>query len=757
MSFRFSIDVVAVLQLANAVRKEFIGAPDQFKAISNELRSLAIVLQDVDVNIVGCELSDQQEAHLGEITHSCRSVLERLQKTLDKYIQLDSSPGTLNERTRRIWKQFKWNPEDFGKLRSQITSNITLLNTFLVGISSQATFTTKKGVDRLNRQQDDQERLTILNWLTPVDYAREQHSFINRRQAGTGQWLLDSLEFQTWLQANKQILFCPGIPGAGKTILTSIVIDELNTRFRNDDTIGIAYVYCNFRRTHEQNAEDLLASLLKQLAQGRPPLPDCVKSLYDKHKVKQTQLSFDEISKTLQSAAFLYSRVFIIVDAIDECQVSDSCRSRFLTEIFNLEVKCGANVFVTSRFIPEITEKFKESTILDIRASTEDVRRYVDGHMSHLPSFVTRRSDLKEDVKTEIVKAVDGMFLLAQLHLSSLIGKRSPKALQAALRQLHAGPEAYRNAYDDAMVRIKRQVTDQEELAMQVLSWITCARRPLTSTELQHALAVEPGEPELDKENLPQVKDMISVCAGLVTVDEQSGIIRLVHYTTQVYFEQTQKQWFPNAEAEITRICVTYLSFKVFENGFCQTDDELEERLWSNPLYQYAARNWFHHAHNIPILSPSVIDFLESKANTEAASQVMMAFKEGPWHSNYSQVPRPGTGAHLAAYLGLEEALKILLRGSCFPDLKDSCSRTPLSWAAVKGQEAVVKLLLTDTRADVDSKCESGRTALSYAAENGHNAVVKLLLAANGNNPDSRDDIGGTPLFWAIQNGHLAV
>ena len=83
------------------------------------------------------------------------------------------------------------------------------------------------------------------------------------------------------------------------------------------------------------------------------------------------------------------------------------------------------------------------------------------------------------------------------------------------------------------MIRIERQFTDQEELAKQVLSWITCAERPLTILELQHALAVEVGESELDEDNLPELEDMVSVCAGLVTIDEESNVIRLVHYTTQ--------------------------------------------------------------------------------------------------------------------------------------------------------------------------------------------------------------------------------
>lgn len=151
------------------------------------------------------------------------------------------------------------------------------------------------------------------------------------------------------------------------------------------------------------------------------------------------------------------------------------------------------------------------------------------------------------------------------------------------------GSEAYIRAYEEAMERIEGQAADSRKLARQVLSWITCAKRPLTTSELQHALAVEVDKPELDEENLYQVEDMVSVCAGLVTVDEESDIIRLVHYTTQEYFEQTHKKWFPNIETDIATICATYLSFDKFESGFCQTDEQFEERLRSNPLYSYAS------------------------------------------------------------------------------------------------------------------------------------------------------------------------
>ncbi len=125
------------------------------------------------------------------------------------------------------------------------------------------------------------------------------------------------------------------------------------------------------------------------------------------------------------------------------------------------------------------------------------------------------------------------------------------------------------------MIRINEQRPGFQQLARKVLSWIACAERPLTILELQHALAVEVGDSDLDIQNFEKTERIVSVCAGLVTVDDESGIIRLVHYTTQEYFESTQQQWFPNAESEITTICVTYLSFGVFGSGLCETGRRL--------------------------------------------------------------------------------------------------------------------------------------------------------------------------------------
>lgn len=601
----------------------------------------------------------------------------------------------------------------------------------------------------------------ILDWITSMNYASHQSIFINKRQTGTGQWLLDSEQFHSWVETKKQTLFCPGIPGAGKTILTSIVVEELTTRFADNNNIGIAYLYFNIQQQLEKNAGDFLASLLKQLTQRRPSPPKAVESLYNMHKAMQTRPLFDELSATLQSVASLYSRVFIVIDALDECQTSGDCQQRFLTEVLTLQDTCEVNIFATSRPIPEIKNRFKEIIPLEIRASPEDVRTYIDGHISHLPSFVGRSPDLQEEIKAEIIKAVDGMFLLARLHLESLIGKRSPKAVRTSLAVLEKGLEAYDHAYEQSMDRIEGQRDDQKMLAKEVLSWITFAKRPLTTTELQHALAVEVGQGELDMSNRSEVEDMVSVCVGLVTVDEESNLIRLAHYTMQEYFERTCYRWFPEAELDIARICVAYLSYNIFEGGFCKTDTEFENRLKSNPLYDYAARSWGHHAHkasNLSRISDSILDLLQNGRRVSASAQAMMVYQS--YLGSSQDVPKDMAGVHVAAYFGLLDAIMKLREKGYDLGPTDSYGRTPLSWAAQRGNENVVKLLI-ENGADINSKATAtfinGCTPLWFAAQNGHTAAVKMLLAEDGIELDSKILDGQTPLSRAARNGHAAV
>ncbi|KAF5020231.1 hypothetical protein F66182_7748 [Fusarium sp. NRRL 66182] len=618
-------------------------------------------------------------------------------------------------------------------------------------------------VNTLVHKQQGEEDEGVIKWLTPADDASQQQDFIRRRQPGTGQWLLDSTEFQKWVKSSSQCLFCPGIPGSGKTMIAAIVVDHLYSRFADETNVGIAYIFCNFRRHHDQEIDDLFAVLLKQLVQKRSSVPSCIKELYSDCRKKRIRPSTDQLSAALQTVIALFTQTFIIIDALDECQTSDGCRKTIIEEILGLQKHCGTNIFATSRFVPEIGDSFASQPTLEIRPTDEDVRTYLEGRMSDLPAFVRRDPVLQREIKDGIVKAVDGMFLLAHLYMGSLDDKLTRKAIENALCQFqkqNPGPDEERKmkvlsqAYEDAMDRIKAQKEGIRKLAEQTLLWITCAKRPLTISELRQALAVEMKTEKLDNKNLSEAEDMVSSCAGLVTVDEQSNIIRLVHYTMQEYFAQNHGRLFQKAEENIVATCVTYLSFATFGCGPCPSTSVLKHRIEQNPLYDYAARNWGHHA-RASCSKPRklILEFLCDEARLMAANQVMLSSKVPGGGSDYEKMTAP----HVAALFGLSDLI-IAIGDRYGIDAKHFDGQTPLSLASEKGHEAVVRVILTQTGIDVNTRgFRYLWTPLSLAARNGHYGVCKHLLEHDAVEPDPKDSGGRTPLSWAAGNGHIAV
>jgi hypothetical protein len=214
------------------------------------------------------------------------------------------------------------------------------------------------------------------------------------------------------VDGEKQMLFCPGVPGAGKTMLASIVIDHLQSRFHDRPGAGIAFVYCNFRRQDEQTAEHLIASLLKQLACRLSSLPGAVKALYDRHAARGLRPSLGALAEALRCVAAMYEeKVFIVVDALDECKATDGTRENLMRMLLSLQSadSLKVNLLTTSRSISDVERQHASVPRLEVRATKGDIQQYVQGHMSELKPFVARRQDLQKEIVTGISDAVDGM------------------------------------------------------------------------------------------------------------------------------------------------------------------------------------------------------------------------------------------------------------------------------------------------------------------------------------------------------------
>jgi hypothetical protein len=201
------------------------------------------------------------------------------------------------------------------------------------------------------------------------------------------------------------------------------------------------------------------------------------------------------------------------------------------------------------------------------------------------------------------------------------------------------------------------------------------------------------------------------------------------------------------AHAALAEICVVYLDLLDPDMASAATSGD------KGIFLDYAARYWGHH-------------FREAFFSTEASVLVTKAAKIcGPHSAKWAHIYLESRGFGsttmsdlcLASHFGHEAVVeRLLLEGKAEIDSKDSYyGRTPLSWAAENGHEAVVRLLLKG-KAEIDSKDSDDRTPLSWAAENGHEAVVRLLLEGKAE-IESEDSDGWTPLLWAAANGHEAV
>jgi Cdc6-like AAA superfamily ATPase len=209
-----------------------------------------------------------------------------------------------------------------------------------------------------------------------------------------------------WLGEAKATLFCPGIPGAGKTMVAATTIDHL-LQLSQKTSFGVAYIFCNYKMQEQQDVPGILASILKQLVQGQLSTANYFERLYEEHANGRPKPSPDAIYRALQDVLGHYSTVHIVVDALDECQ--DSTRVQLLAKLRDLQTGRDVRLMATSRFMLKIEDAFRGALRLEVKASKEDVKRFVAGQIWQLPECIQHDAILQEMVQEKIVEAADGM------------------------------------------------------------------------------------------------------------------------------------------------------------------------------------------------------------------------------------------------------------------------------------------------------------------------------------------------------------
>ncbi|KAL8820153.1 MAG: hypothetical protein Q9223_001570 [Gallowayella weberi] len=486
---------------------------------------------------------------LDKIRHIKPDIITRLrrlqypfqQKTLEKLSQtISDMRGNLNVATDTL--QLDVSITSLDRLQ-QVDTNIAKLN---------------EGQTQAVLRELQVEERNALTWLSPLEFYSKQNDSLSRHQAGTGRWLLDSTEFSSWVDGDQRVLWCPGMHVlldsarfANAIGGSSMVIGHLEEKHKSQN-VAIAYVYCVHNAEH-QSASNFLGNLLGQLALQSPTFPEDIKSCHKQHSRNGTRPALSDLSRLLASQVQLFDKVFVLVDALDECPDHDGTRASFLSNVY--ELPASTKLMVTSRDLPSIASLFKDDLRLDIRAREEDVKLFIESQMEQrreLNDLLENRDDIRSIIAKTIVDLSNGI----------------------------------------------------------------CATRPLKLNEMQTALSIRPGDTFLDPEAIPKAESFVSTCCGLVVVEDESTIVRLVHYTTEEYFKRELQCYRDQAAHQyVCGVLITYLSFPGFtisalkewlrEEEYRKPKLEHEIRLqWHGKDYvsinkcslaEYAASNWDYH------------------------------------------------------------------------------------------------------------------------------------------------------------------
>jgi Cdc6-like AAA superfamily ATPase len=194
----------------------------------------------------------------------------------------------------------------------------------------------------------------------------------------TGTWLIEEHQYKEWKLHPGSLLCIYGTAGSGKTILSSTIVEDVLSFSGLNMNLAAAYFYFKADDITKSTSEGMLRSLLKQLFDRGKRSSEAMMRMFEE-KGQQTPVS--QLLSTFVDITFEFGHVYIVLDALDECQDLDD----LFDTIEEINKRAGTNIHIlfTSR-------------------DTKDIKEFADGMESNTSSIKLSASVVKQDIRTYI-------------------------------------------------------------------------------------------------------------------------------------------------------------------------------------------------------------------------------------------------------------------------------------------------------------------------------------------------------------------
>ena len=598
---------------------------------------------------------------------------------------------------------------------------------------------------------------------------------VDRRVEGTCEWFLDHENFKTWRDQDSGPLLVSADPGCGKSVLAKYLVDNV---LPCEGTV----CYFFFKDQDQNTVRQALCAVLHQLFKVKPSLIKYALEEYRKDGsglINSTNSLWKILSNAIQDPQA--DRVIVVLDALDEC-----AEDEFANLAENVQQHSNENYAVsgklkyllTSRPYHQIISRFNDllKAVPEIHIPGEHaldaISQEVNRVVTHRVNLLSESKDLnyatRQTLEKKLHEVTHRTYLWVYLvfdYLQRQNFRTTPKGVNEAIAAL---PKGVNEAYTKILSRAQ-----DHSMVRTALSIILVARRPLTLEELNVAVNLNENTQsfhDLDLEDQTNFEKRLRDSCGLF-ISVHHGKAYFLHQTAREFLSATVlssesdssgREWHHSiptnrAHAMLAKSCLIYLNFFDSSARIMEEDEDKGPSTDHHLFLEYSALSWGPHFYEAGTV-------IEEKTISLAVTICDQGSKS---HSTWFPIYRQSTsmrhtvnfsGVIVASYFGLERLAQRLLDQGADLDTKDQYyGQTPLSWAAERGHESIVKLLLATGEVDADSMDRYNQTPLSSAAENGHEGIVKLLLATGKVDVDLKDGWNRTPLSWAAEHGYEGI